>query len=91
MHSIHISCNHLLRKLLHAVLLLRKVLTNDHGVYGLDLVSFKADNPARKGTHRSLPVNVIDGWQLSGLSNDMTQRVENVIKRLVHPTEQAFE
>ena len=40
------------------------------------------------GTYRSLLVNVIDAWQLSWLSSDMTQRVKNVIKR---STQQALE
>ena len=65
----------------HAVLLLWKFLANANSVYGLYLIGFKADDPATYGTYRLLPVNVIDAWQLSGLSNDMTRRVKTLIER----------
>ena len=65
----------------HAVLLLWKFLANANSVYGLYLIGFKADDTATYGTYRLLPVNVIDAWQLSGLSNDMTRRVKTLIER----------
>ena len=86
-----ISCNHVVTKMLHAVLLLWKFLVNANSVYGLYLIGFKADDSVTYGTHRSLPVNVIDAWQLGRLSSDMTRRVENIIKRSAQPTEQALE
>ena len=87
----YISCNHVVMKLLHAVLLLWKFLANANGVYGLYFIGFKADDPATYSTYRSLPVNVTDDWQHGGLSNDMIQRLENVIKRSAQPTEQTLE
>ena len=46
--------------MLHAVLILWKFLANANSVYGLYLIGFKADDSVTYGTHRSLPVNVID-------------------------------
>ena len=74
-HSMHISCNHVVTKLLYAVLLLWKFLANVNGVYGLCFIGFKADDPSTYGTYKSLPVNVIDACQLGGLSNEMIRRV----------------
>ena len=87
----NISCNLVVAKLLHAVLLLFKFLANANGVYGLYFIGFKVDDPATYGTYGSLPVNVIDAWQLDGISNDMAQRVEIVIKTSAQPTKQALE
>ena len=56
----YISYNHAVTKLLYAVLLLWKFLANANGVYGLYYIGFKADDPAKYSTYRSLPVNVID-------------------------------
>ena len=77
----YISRNHVVTKLLHAVVLVWEFLANANGVYCSYFIGFKADNPAIYGTYRSWPINVIDTWQLGGLSNDMIQSVENVIKR----------
>ena len=77
----YISCNHVVIKLLNTVLLPRKFLATANSAYDFYLIGLKADDPATYGTYRSLPVNLIDAWQIGGLSSDMNRRVENAIKR----------